>query len=238
MSARALQTPTKLNTTENSKILIIYPHPDDETFFSGGFILRNLKLGAKIKVISLTKGEASTLRFGVPENISLADVRAQEFKTAMQKLGVTNYAIEDYPDGKLENCVPKLKKYVEDQIINFAPTHLVTFEPWGAYGHPDHVAVSELITNLAHEHKFNLIYATVNPTFKFSESTLNMAKEPEKVKPHEPNYVLTLTLSELYKKLLAGSAHKSQTGSKQNPLTQLKAIRQLKKEYFLLTYSF
>ncbi len=100
--------------TVSDRILILAPHPDDETIAAGGVIQRAVKAGAKMKVVLLTNGEnnlSSFMRydkrffFGPKRIIRMGDMRKQETVTAMQSLGLTDHDVISlgYPDnGTLE----------------------------------------------------------------------------------------------------------------------------------------
>ncbi|MEZ6255229.1 MAG: PIG-L family deacetylase [Patescibacteria group bacterium] len=159
----------ELKINDKSRVLLVYPHPDDETYSNACLINRLVKANISLKVVCLTKGAKSTLQFGV-DGGSLADVREQEFKNVMNYLNVEDYEIWDLEDGELE-ITQNLEQLVHDLINNYKPTHVGTFEPCGIYGHPDHIHLSKVITNLKNQHNFTLIYATVGNNFKPSTDT-------------------------------------------------------------------
>ena len=46
-----------LTFTENDRILVLAPHPDDETLGAGGVIQRALEAKAHVKIVFLTYGD-------------------------------------------------------------------------------------------------------------------------------------------------------------------------------------
>lgn len=214
-----------------SRVLFLYPHPDDETYANAALIKRLTQNNIETRVVSLTSGEASTLMFGVNEE-PLSNIRANEFKIVMNFLGVSNYEILSFEDGNLEN--ENLSKITLDEINNFKPTHIVTYEPWGIYGHPDHVALSKTITELNQTNDFILVYSTVAESYKPSSDTLKMSKDPSLVDPIDPNVTLKLSLSEYINKIRALRMYSSQVNIKHNFLNNLRHMFYLTKEHYHL----
>ncbi|MEK6727109.1 MAG: PIG-L family deacetylase [Candidatus Omnitrophota bacterium] len=90
-------------------ILICAPHPDDETIGCAGLIQQALGVGAKVKVVYLTNGDANQLAFMVYEKrltfkksefIHMGEVRRKEAIKAMKLLGLSedNLIFLGYPD--------------------------------------------------------------------------------------------------------------------------------------------
>lgn len=59
---QAVETPT-LTVDADTKLLVIAPHPDDETLSSGGLMQQTREAGGQVKVIYLTDGD------GYPEGV-------------------------------------------------------------------------------------------------------------------------------------------------------------------------
>lgn len=94
---------------KDERILILAPHPDDETIACAGIIQEALSKGAKIKIAYLTNGEHNEFAFIVYEKritlktnefIHLGQVRRSEAVKAMQLLGVDKKELIflGYPD--------------------------------------------------------------------------------------------------------------------------------------------
>ncbi len=215
-----------------SRVMFIFPHPDDEAFASGGLIYDLVKSTKEVCVLCLTKGEASTLKYhGTDE--ALATVREKEFIEVMSYLGVSNYTILDLGDGQLDTN-PIVGTTVADHIEKFQPTTVITYEPCGIYGHPDHIHLSRVISELALQSSWRLIYATVAKGYKPSKDSLKMAKEPEKVKPIEPNFTYKLSLKAYFTKLHALKLHRSQVSATANFIQTLKFLYLVRNEYYHL----
>jgi LmbE family N-acetylglucosaminyl deacetylase len=102
---------------------------------------------------------------------------------------------------------------ITSNIKDFNPHFVLTLEPDGIYGHPDHVALTKVVTTIFKKTNsaFKLIYATVDSNYyQPSEGSRKMAKDPDSIKPLKPNLVLKLSLVDSYKKLKALRAHRSQ----------------------------
>ena len=90
---------------KKDKILIIAPHPDDESIGTGGLLLQYPK---QCTVIVATDGRKAD------DSISpevMADTRKKEFADAMAVAGVTDYEFLEYPDRELErhpHCFSKI----------------------------------------------------------------------------------------------------------------------------------
>lgn len=95
--------------TADDRVLILAPHPDDETLGAAGVIQKALGAGAKAKVVCLTNGEHNQLAFIFYEKrlvlkrrgfIYLGKVRMKETKEAMKYLGLNDEDIIflGYPD--------------------------------------------------------------------------------------------------------------------------------------------
>ena len=66
---------------------------------------------------------------------------------AARELGVKDVRFLDYPDGGLDRVDPaRAIEAIAHHIRRVKPHVVVTFGPDGAYGHPDHVAISQFTT--------------------------------------------------------------------------------------------
>lgn len=93
-------------------VLIITPHPDDETLGVGGQIVKFIKEGYKVYTISLTFGDGYSVAVALKNKsfspkcmdyINFGKIRSQEIKEALFELGVKNDCIFSlgFPDGGL-----------------------------------------------------------------------------------------------------------------------------------------
>lgn len=196
-----------LRIREDSRILVVMPHPDDETVFASGLLHTLARHHITVRVVTMTRGEKSTLRHGLPPEVDLALARKQELTRAFHILGVNNFVLLKFPDGGLEKKAKEIKAVITREIINFHATHVLTLEPDGIYGHPDHIALSLYVTQTVRK-PVQLLYTTVSP-HHILPSASHMAKK-DKIVPIKPDVTLRLTLTDMAAKLRAFRAHASQ----------------------------
>lgn len=204
---RNFRTFAELKITQSSRVLFIMPHPDDEAVFASGWIQRLTSSSISVKVIVCTRGEKSSLRHGLSNTTDLAMARFHEQRAAFAVLGVQDYEIWNFPDGKLEENQQKLHHCVQAAIKQYAPTDLFVLEPDGVYGHPDHIILT-LIVQQCKPVKVRLWYLTIAPWHQHS-SARAMARKPI-IQPLSPDYRLWLSASEIFGKFRALAAHHSQ----------------------------
>ena len=136
-------------------LLAVLAHPDDETFGCGGLLAKYAAEGVKVTLICATRGEVGEISepsLANPEN--LAQVRERELRAACDVLGIGELFILGYRDsgmrGTPDNRHPQAlcqasRQEVAGRIVEIIrqvrPQVMVTFDPNGGYGHPDHIAV-------------------------------------------------------------------------------------------------
>ena len=130
------------------RLLGVFAHPDDESFCAGGTFAKYIALGAVVRVVSATRGEAGQIRSaGTATRRTLASVREQELQRACQRLGIQHARCLDYADGTLQDVDQEvLIKDIVALLRSFRPDVVITFGADGGYGHPDHMAISAATT--------------------------------------------------------------------------------------------
>jgi len=129
--------------------MCVLAHPDDESLGVGGTLAKYAAEGFETYLVTATRGERG--RFGdATERPSLETVgrtREAELRAAASVLGVSEVTFLDYIDGELDRADPKeaVGKIVH-HLRRVQPAVVITFGPDGAYGHPDHIAVSQFTT--------------------------------------------------------------------------------------------
>ncbi len=122
------------------RVLAVCAHPDDETFGLGGLIASYVHRGAEVALLTLTRGEASTLG----ADPTLAERRTAELACAVRELGITTSWLCDHPDGDLVQVpVDQLVAEVQVAVERHRPELLLVFHPSGITGHPDHQRATE-----------------------------------------------------------------------------------------------
>jgi N-acetyl-1-D-myo-inositol-2-amino-2-deoxy-alpha-D-glucopyranoside deacetylase len=144
--------------TQNNKqntLLAMFAHPDDEAFGTGGTLAHYATTGTRVALVCATRGEVGEIAdrdLATPE--TLGRVRETELRCAAQSLGIAELTFLGYRDsgmaGTPENDDPRaFMNSPADEVIkrlvgvirHLRPQVVVTFEPNGGYGHPDHVAI-------------------------------------------------------------------------------------------------
>lgn len=156
-----------------TKILLLFPHPDDETLVAGGLIHVAANQGKQVIIYTLTKGEKGNEDAHL--DLNLKTVRQKEIERVARLLGADTVFVDDYGDGELSKKKNILKRKISDVIHKVKPDLLITYDRSGYYGHPDHIIVSEIITELVQKTftDVTLWYATQ------PQKILKMAKLPE-----------------------------------------------------------
>lgn len=129
--------------------MCVLAHPDDESLGTGGTLAKYAAEGVETYVVTATRGErgwwGSEQDYPGPE--ALGKIREAELLAAAQVLGVREVHFLDYIDGDLDqaDAAEALAKIVA-HLRRVRPQVVVTFGPDGSYGHPDHIAISQLTT--------------------------------------------------------------------------------------------
>lgn len=142
----------------NLRLLIAYAHPDDESFGLGGLIAKYVQAGVDVYLICATNGDAGSMdeRF-LEGGKQIKDVRLAELDCAAQKLGLKEVFLLGYRDsgmmGSADNQHPDslwhhsqtqphtLTRRVVEILRQVQPQVIITFNEYGGYGHPDHIAI-------------------------------------------------------------------------------------------------
>ncbi len=127
-------------------LMCVLAHPDDESLGTGGILARYAAEGVSTSLITATTGQRG--RYGLsdvhPGIEEVGRVRAAELRAAAAVLKVGHLRILDYMDSELDRAevtriVPEIAAFIRER----RPQVVVTFDPFGAYGHPDHIAISQ-----------------------------------------------------------------------------------------------
>lgn len=135
-------------------LLAVYAHPDDEGL-CGGTLARSAAEGHHTVLVCATRGEVGEISdpaLATPE--TLPQVREGELRCAAAALNIGELIFLDYRDsgmaGTAENADPRSFVNVPAEevvrglvgiIRRVRPEVVLTFDPQGGYGHPDHIAV-------------------------------------------------------------------------------------------------
>jgi N-acetyl-1-D-myo-inositol-2-amino-2-deoxy-alpha-D-glucopyranoside deacetylase len=163
------------------RLLLVHAHPDDETITTGATMARYVAEGAQVTLLTCTLGEEGEIL--VPEVAQLAADQADqlggyrigELRAAMAELGVTDVRFLGgagrYRDsgmiGTPANERPRAFWGADvDEAVGHAvgvvrdvrPQVVVTYDPDGGYGHPDHIQ--------AHRVAMAAVEAAADPAYR------------------------------------------------------------------------
>jgi LmbE family N-acetylglucosaminyl deacetylase len=126
------------------RILLIFAHPDDESFATAGLARQYADGGAEIALVTATRGDAG--RLGDPPLCSREELpgrRELELREAAGILGIRHVHVLDYLDKSLSDARPeKIREELIGFIRVYRPQLVVTFDPNGVNGHLDHIAIA------------------------------------------------------------------------------------------------
>ena len=131
------------------RLMAVLAHPDDESLGIGGMLATYAARGAETYLLTATRGERGRYFTNDhrPSDAEVGRVREGELRAAARVLGVREVALLDYVDGELDRAdPPEAIGRIVSQIRRVRPQVVVTFDPFGAYGHADHVAICQLTT--------------------------------------------------------------------------------------------
>jgi LmbE family N-acetylglucosaminyl deacetylase len=131
------------------RLMCVFAHPDDESMGTGSTIAKYTSEGIETYLVAATRGERG---WGGSENdypgqIPFGKLRQAELIAASQVLGIRQVYFLDYIDGELDQVNPNQAIHKICNLLRLVrPQVVVTFGPDGAYGHPDHIAISQFTT--------------------------------------------------------------------------------------------
>jgi LmbE family N-acetylglucosaminyl deacetylase len=131
------------------KLMSILAHPDDESMGTGGILAKYAAEGVETYLVTATRGERGWWGEGdaYPGPEAVGNTREKELHAVAQVLGLREFSLLGYLDKELDRANP-------EEVIGKLVTHLrrvrpqvvVSFGPYGYYGHPDHIAISQFAT--------------------------------------------------------------------------------------------
>ena len=153
---------------QTPRLLFVHAHPDDETINNGVTIAHYTARGAEVTVLTCTLGEEGEVigdrwaRLAVDEADQLGGYRIGELTAALGALGVKQPRFLGgagrWRDSGMAGTPPRHRPRFTDADFNEAVTELVdvitelrphvvvTYDPNGGYGHPDHIQAHRVTT--------------------------------------------------------------------------------------------
>jgi N-acetyl-1-D-myo-inositol-2-amino-2-deoxy-alpha-D-glucopyranoside deacetylase len=155
---------------ETPRLLFVHAHPDDESLSNGATIAHYTTRGAQVSVVTCTLGEEGEVigdrwaKLAVDDADQLGGYRIGELTAALHALGVSGPVYlggagrwrdsgmagtakrrhQRFIDADVREAVGALVAIIRQQ----RPHVVVTYDPNGGYGHPDHVQ-THMVTSAA-----------------------------------------------------------------------------------------
>ena len=132
-----------LDIKKNDRILIVAPHPDDETIGCGGLML---KYGEQCEILLLTDGRKGYNSDIKTDEDALVETRANELSSAASLAGVKRLHMLGICDGTLKDHA--------NQVVTFDLTpYDYIFVPNHYERHKDHAPVLKIIQKACHKQR-------------------------------------------------------------------------------------
>jgi bacillithiol biosynthesis deacetylase BshB2 len=195
----------------NEHILVVLPHPDDESFGAAGTIRLNANKGIPVTYACATLGEMGR-NMGVPpfaNRETLPFIRKNELEEACEAMGIQDLRLLGFRDKTLEFEDPEtVADSVYTLLQELKPSLVITHYP-GYAVHPDHDACGAAtilaLSRLPKEER-PTVYAMA-----FSKDCREVLGEPD----------ITINIEEVTQnKIAALKAHQSQTSQMVNGMEE------------------
>lgn len=153
---------------ETPRLLFVHAHPDDETLTTGATIAHYVARGAQVQVVTCTLGEEGEVigerwaHLAVDEADQLGGYRIGELTAALNALGIEEPiylgGAGRWRDSGMDGTPPRHRlRFIDADpresvgalvaiIRDLRPHVVVTYDPDGGYGHPDHIHTHEVTT--------------------------------------------------------------------------------------------
>ncbi|MFD9377331.1 N-acetyl-1-D-myo-inositol-2-amino-2-deoxy-alpha-D-glucopyranoside deacetylase [Streptomyces sp. NPDC059999] len=161
-----------MNGLPARRLLLVHAHPDDESINNGVTMAKYAAEGAHVALVTCTLGEEGEVippdlaHLAADRDDTLGPHRIGELAAAMGELGVTDHRFlggpgrfrdsgmmgaeqNHRPDAFWSADVDEAAAYLVEVIRELRPQVLVTYDPEGGYGHPDHIQAHRVATRAA-----------------------------------------------------------------------------------------
>jgi len=129
----------------SERVLVLFPHPDDETMAVGGPVALYAHQGATVTYACFTLGQMGR-NMGRPffaTRESLPIIRERELRDACEALGIQDLRLLGYRDKTLEfEPIETLIAEILGLVEELQPTVVITYYPRYCV-HPDHEAIAD-----------------------------------------------------------------------------------------------
>ncbi|MEX0788749.1 MAG: PIG-L family deacetylase [Anaerolineales bacterium] len=138
-----------------SRMLVALAHPDDESFGLGGTLALYARRGVEIHLVMGTRGEAGTVAAEfLQDGRTVPELRLAELDCAAKTLGLGGVSFLGFrdsgmagsddnrrPDALAAAPVEEVAARMVRALRTVRPHVVLTHDPRGGYGHPDHIAM-------------------------------------------------------------------------------------------------
>jgi len=126
--------------TGRDRVLVVAPHPDDETLGCGGTIAKHAAAGDQVEVLIVTNGGASRARgLSRPEMVRLRALEPQRAVTILHP--AIRLTLGVLPEGEWSDA--QLRKLLAERLRQLRPT--IIYAPSCVDFHPEHLAIARCL---------------------------------------------------------------------------------------------
>lgn len=155
-----------MSPSQPPRLLFVHAHPDDETLTTGATIAHYVSRGAEVRVVTCTLGEEGEVigqrwaHLAVDRADQLGGYRIGELTAALNAIGIDEPVFlggagrwrdsgmqgtpkrrhQRFIDADPEEAVGELVAVIRE----LRPHVVITYDPQGGYGHPDHIHAHEV----------------------------------------------------------------------------------------------
>jgi LmbE family N-acetylglucosaminyl deacetylase len=184
------------------RVVVVSPHPDDETLGLGGTLQQLHAAGTEVDLIAVTDGEASH-----PGTPGLGDRRRAELRSALARLGTAD-GTRVHHLGVADGEVADHEGTVAAAVAALADPATVVLGPWPDDGHTDHDAAGRAAIGAAETVGARAFAFPVWAWHWHEPATTSLLERAERV---------PLTATQLDRKRHAVAAHASQLSDEPGP---------------------
>jgi LmbE family N-acetylglucosaminyl deacetylase len=203
----------RIEKWHDKTVLVVTPHPDDDTFTSGGLLSLLVAGGNNVQILIYTTDNAGSNDPDMTKE-KLAEIRRQEEEDACQVLGIPKDHITwlGYDDGMLEYVDRReLTKQVVREIRRHRPDAVLSIDPGAPYEQwhkSDHRSGAQITVDAMRASAWRLYFP------ELEREGLKHHKVPVAFLfySNQPNYTVDVT-DVMQKKAEAAAAHTSQFGA-------------------------
>ena len=162
-----------MGVSTQKRLLLVHAHPDDETINNGITMTKYAQEGAKVTLVTCTRGEEGEVLIESLANLAssrddkLGEHREVELKNAMEHLGIDDFRFLGAPNKKWRDSgmigaaqnersdvfwqanIDEAAQELVNVILETRPHVLITYDEFGGYGHPDHIKANQVAMRAA-----------------------------------------------------------------------------------------